>query len=126
MKALVLFGGEGRHWATRWLRPGFRHVAVVVASGDYWIGVDPALGTPLIEVIAGTDQDLAAYYRASGLTVIETETRDTEPVLPFAYANCVGLVKFVLGLRNPWLFTPFKLYRHLAAERVKHEPQLAG
>lgn len=113
MKALVVFQDEGRHWLSPLLQRGFRHVSVVVSDGTFWIGVDPRLGVPRIEVVAAIEYDLAANYREDGLTVVETETVNREPVWPFALSNCVSVVKCVLGINAPFVVTPLALYRRL-------------
>ena len=112
MKALVVFHDNGLHILARWLKPGFKHVFVVLRDGDYWIVVDGRVGVPGVEVFAPGDYDLAAYYRAEGCTVIETYQRQTVLRSPFAVANCVGLTKAVLCLRSAAL-TPWQLYKYL-------------
>lgn len=115
VRALVVFHDQGTHWAAPLLKPGFRHVFAAVEVGDYWIMFDPREGRPVIEVVAPAGYDLAAFYRKQCF-----RTRDvrlpptTEPLRwPYLWANCVGAVKAVIGLRAPLVVTPYQLYRRL-------------
>lgn len=113
MKAVVVFTNEGVHWLAPALRPGFRHCAVAVQSGDHWVGIDPRMGTPAITVYAGADFGIAAHFRGLGFAVVETEVNDAESRWPFALANCVGVVKAVLGIEAPSIWTPWQLFKFL-------------
>ncbi len=113
--ALVVFcDGEKPAWV-RLLRPGFRHVFVALRDGPWWVTVDPLCQRMEVQVQpVAPDMDLAAWFRAHGLTVVEaaidrTGTRPA-PVGPF---TCVEAVKRVLGLRAPLVLTPWQLYRRL-------------
>ncbi|NIA72282.1 hypothetical protein HBA54_27185 [Pelagibius litoralis] len=115
MRALVVFHDHGAHWASPALKRGFRHVFCAVESGDYWILFDPRDGRPVIEVVAPEGYDLATFYRAEGYSVKEIGIEAaTSPIRwPYFWANCVGAVKAVIGLRAPLVVTPHQLYRRL-------------
>lgn len=115
MKCLVVFHGQGTHWASPFLKPGFRHVFVVLSVGAYWIMVDPRNGLPIFDVVAGTDYDLESFYRGEGYRVVVVDRPDDmpEPLWPLAWSNCVGVVKAILGNRSLAL-TPYQLYRSIA------------
>ena len=78
--------------------------------------IDGAEGVPLIEVVAPGDYDLATFCRSRGFTVIETTQRAVAPRVPLAVANCVGMVKAVLGVRST-ATTPWRLYKHLRSDK---------
>lgn len=117
MKAIVVFSdneGGKPHPLDRFLKPGFRHCFVIVqADNDPWIMVDSICGSPYIAICAPKDYALAKFYREEGYTVVETEQKSHSCRLPLAYANCVGVVKHVLGITNPMVLTPHQLYRTL-------------
>lgn len=113
MKALVVFHRHGTHMLARWLKRGFKHCFVAVESDGYWIVIDGKDGVPAIDVVAGSDFDLAEFYRSKKYTVIETQQHTSEPSWPLAVDNCVGLVKCVLAIDAPLVFTPYQLFRHL-------------
>lgn len=116
MRALVVFHGQPDHPLAFLLRPGFRHCFVCVLAGPepgYWVSIDPTTGPIAVAVECGPAYDLRAYYEELGCTVVETHTCLTPPRWPFALANCTGAVKAVLGLRAPFVITPYQLYRRL-------------
>ena len=121
MKAIVVFHGEGSgFWPAFLGRDGFRHCYVVVPSGDYWILLDGTAGMPRLEVIGGTKDSAAASCRREGLTIVEFEIRPRGLLVwPWMLQNCVGATKAVLGIRAPWVWTPWQLYRHLRKLNVK-------
>lgn len=112
MKALAVFHNHGAGLFQPVLKPGFRHVFVAIASGDYWITIDGKNGVPVAEVVAPSDYDLAAFYEDEGYTVVAVEQRTQPPRGPLAAANCVGMVKAALAVRS-WALTPYQLYKHL-------------
>jgi hypothetical protein len=107
----------GGHPLGRFLKRGFRHCFVVVLSGESWFLIDGCNGVPALRYIARADFDLAAFYRAQGLTAVETVQRAAPLRAPFVVNNCVGLVKAVLALRAPFALTPYALHRHLMKEQ---------
>ncbi|MBB4266113.1 hypothetical protein [Roseospira visakhapatnamensis] len=118
-RALVVFTDGQDIWWLRLLRPGFRHVLVAVRRSDRlpgcWVIVNPLAHMTRVDL--ATDRpglDLAGWFRAQGLTVVETMTR-TPPrrEAPWAPLTCVEVVKRLLGLQARWVLTPFALYRCL-------------
>lgn len=113
LKALVCFSGRSDHPLAWLLHKEFRHVFVAVQVEECWVRIDGADGRVRVEIAANAGYDLAALYRDHGFTVIETE-QGPGWVGPFVPANCVGLVRSVLGLRAPFVFTPYQLYKRLS------------
>ncbi len=117
MHAVAVFHdfGFGFGWWARFLRPGFRHCFVVFDAGGFWIIIDGKAGVPEVRVVAATDFDLPAWYRGEGFTVIETETTGAPWRQPVMLATCVGATKRLLGIRAPFVLTPWQLFRRLGA-----------
>lgn len=115
MKAIVVFTDDGIAFR-RFLKPGFRHVFICVASDGDWICIDVAGWIPVFINIAPEEVDLAEIYREMGYTVIETETSSKPVKFPFMMRDCVGLVKSVLSINN-FAITPYGLYRRLKNDR---------
>lgn len=122
MRALVVFHGQGKHWLARFLKPGFTHVGFLLAVGDYWVCIDPGIGTPDVQVPAASSSDLASYYRAKGWHCVEVETGEIEAVGPFTLNTCVGVTKKFLGIRNPFIWTPFQLYKYISNKQNREWP----
>lgn len=113
--ALVVFDGETSLKLLRFLRPGFRHCFVLVHRQGCWVIYDPLSHRTDLEVVVGPSVDeLAEWYRGKGLKAIETTVRPAPlrpvPLRPF---TCVEAVKRVLGIRAPWVTTPWQLYCYL-------------
>lgn len=117
--ALVVFMGEvSIRWA-KILRPGFRHCFAVVGRHGRWIIFDPMSSFTNLGVFSGPSiDDVADWYRQFGFTVVKTDVRrgQSQPAewRPF---TCVEAVKRVLGIRAPWVITPWQLYRHIRRQR---------
>lgn len=125
VRALILYHNENPDWLyRRILRFGFRHCAILIDDGEYWIGLDSADGRPLVKVIADSDFDLAAHYRCYlGYTVQEVDMEQGQALSGgLALQNCVTAIKRLLCIRAWWVQTPYRLYRYL--ERV-HARQLS-
>lgn len=117
-RALVVFAGRAGVWWLRWLKPGFRHCFAAVDDGTAWLTVDPLLHR--LEVRASgfpSGFDLAGEYRRMNLVVLEIRPPHVAlRCAPLGIFTCVETVKRLLGLRAPWVFTPWQLYRFLAPE----------
>jgi hypothetical protein len=113
INALAIFQDGDAHWASFFLKQGFRHVMVAVDDGRAWVVIDPDQGVPRVEVIGESGYDLETFYRSCGCTVIPYRVRQKPLKSPFALANCVGFVKAMLGIRAPLVWTPYQLYRHM-------------
>jgi hypothetical protein len=83
-----------------------------VDDGTYIIMIDGLMGRPLVEVVSGSDYDIAEFYVKQGYTVVET-IRGSPPNIPLILSNCVGLVKAIIGINALTVFTPYQLYRRL-------------
>ena len=109
---LVFSGRTGVAWL-RWLRSGFRHCFVAVDDGVEWLTIDPLLHR--LEVRASglpSDFDLAGEYRRMGMTVADVVPAPV-PLrrAPLGLFTCVETAKRLLGIRAPWVVTPWQLYR---------------
>ena len=118
-QALVVFVG---HAECRWLgclRAGFRHCFVTLHDRNVWLACDPLKDRIELSVLpARGDFDLADFYVRQGHTVTSGLTRPDVTRRPSGIAplTCVTVVKRVLGVRAPWVLTPWQLYQHLRAD----------
>jgi len=130
---LVLFCEDSGLPLLRLLRPGFRHVFAVLpvtpggeGQGDGaggWISIDPLIDRMELALHPPWSVDeLTGWFRAQGLIVLNFRlparfVRSRPPVAPpIAPFTCVEAVKRLLGLRAPWVLTPYQLYRHLGGQ----------
>jgi hypothetical protein len=125
---LVLFCDDSGLPLLRLLRPGFRHVFAVLPvppgavgqGAGGWISIDPLIDRMELALHPPWPVDeLAGWFRAQGVTVLNfflpvSEVRRHPPLAPpITPFTCVEAVKRLLGLRAPWVLTPYQLYRHL-------------
>jgi hypothetical protein len=114
-RALVVFSGRADLAWLRLLKRGFRHCFVVLDFGDRWVMLNPLSHYTDVEVFAGlAAEDLAAGFRRQGLTVVAARTMRPKPrPAPWRPHTCVEAVIRILGMRAPWVLTPWQLYRYL-------------
>jgi hypothetical protein len=113
---LVVFAD---HAQCPWLRPlrrGFRHCFAVLRQEPLWLACEPLKDR--IELAAldlPSDFDLAGFYVARGYRVLLGQRPMPGQRRRFALVplTCVSVVKRLLGIRAPWVWTPWQLYTHL-------------
>jgi hypothetical protein len=114
---LVVFAD---HAGCPWLRPlrrGFRHCFVVLRAGSVWLACDPLKDRIELDALDLPGQfDLAAFYREQGHRVLVGQRPPPGTRRHFALAplTCVTVVKRLLGIDAPWVWTPWQLYTHLS------------
>ncbi len=116
--AIVVFRGQTDLWWLRWLRPGFRHCLIVLHDQRHWVLLDPLSSHTDIRVLSvAPDFDVARWFTERGMITVTVPlpapARRPAPWSPF---TCVEAVKRVLGLHDPWVLTPWQLYRRLAPQ----------
>ena len=119
--AVVAFTGRATLPWLRLLKPGFRHCFVLLRTRGNWLYYDPmahytfasAIGTyPLL--------GLLRVFRRRGCRLRLARPRVPPPrAQAWRPYTCVEAVKRVLGLREPWVLTPWQLYRCLNRRRGK-------
>lgn len=115
MRAILVFHGDGNGCFSCFLKPGFRHCFVCVHDvNNIWVRIDGQAGVPEIRTEAAACTDLAAHFRALGYSVVElNRVAPQRPRGPLMLGTCVGAAKRVLGIRAPFVLTPWQLYCRL-------------
>jgi hypothetical protein len=117
---LVIFAD---HAACPWLRPlrrGFRHCFVVMRADSVWLACEPLKDRIELDALAVPDDfDLAAFYCQQGHRVLLGERLPARARSRFALApmTCETVVKRLLGIDAPWVWTPWQLYAHLSGPK---------
>lgn len=115
---LVVFADQTSCPCLRPLRRGFRHCFAVLRTGSLWLACEPLKDRIELDALAlPPDFDLAAFYGGQGHRVLlgrRPPAPDRRGIAP-APLTCVTVVKRVLGIRAPWVWTPWQLYAHLSA-----------
>lgn len=113
---------EQRRWWTKWLEEGYGHCYVVWWDGFNWLRMCPELTRVVIEVLPW-DKESDADRVLIGNTAVHIElpvedNRTRGPRLIMS-ATCVEVVKYMLGIRCWYVWTPRQLFNYLV--RRKHE-----
>jgi hypothetical protein len=122
---LVVFAD---HAGCAWLRPlrrGFRHCFVVMRTGPVWLACEPLKDRIELDALAAPDDfDLAAFYCEQGHRVLLGQRLPARARRRFALAplTCVTVVKRLLGIDAPWVWTPWQLYNHLSGPKGGFRP----
>ncbi len=114
-RAVIVFTGRTDVWWLRFLRSGFKHCYAVVEDRGQWVVYNPASHKTDIIVIGSypmarlMDRLYGNKEVIVGMRVRNAPNR-MAPIRPF---SCVEAVKRLLGIRAPYAFTPWQLYKHL-------------
>ena len=122
---LVVFVDET---ACPWLRPlrrGFRHCFLVLRAGPLWLACEPLKDRIELDVLDLPDGfDLGAFYSRQGHRVLlgRRSRFSSRPRMAPAPLTCVTVVKRLLGVRAPWVWSPWQLYSHLCGPVWQFRP----
>jgi len=121
-KAALVFTDTCRHWMSRVLKPGYRHVFAVVPSphdDGTSIIVDFTMQGVTITPVDGTAEQVADHYNNAGLEAVLVPYRPWERTyLTMVLNNCVGHVKQTVGITS-WARTPWQLRCHVLKEEIE-------
>ncbi len=105
------------HWIMKWLDPYFQHCYAVRLSdgGRFWIVINPKRGFTRVTLQAVEKYPTIRALVGRGPVVMNVRSILTdERRFRLCVMNCVEVVKNLLGLDRPLIFTPFQLYKHLS------------
>lgn len=114
--AIVVFEHRDARGVLRLLRPGFRHCFCLLQHDAGWLLCDPLKGGLRLDLVPPYDvHDLLQHYRGLGRAALAGPAAGTFPLAPIGLRplTCVEIVKRVLGLAAPAVFTPLQLHAHL-------------
>jgi hypothetical protein len=113
---LVVFVNHTACCWLRLLRPGFRHCFVVLRAGPLWLACEPLKDRIELTVLDLPHEfDLARFYQEQGHRVLSGQRPQPGPRRRFILApvTCVTVVKRVLAMDAPWVWTPSQLHAYL-------------
>jgi hypothetical protein len=117
-KAYIIYE-DSKAWYLKFFKRGFKHcfiVAQCMYSADQFMVIDYRPWQIRTRIIDKADLTVLLMMSVNkGHTVQDTFIRDRKPQDSYALAsiNCVTTVKRVLGLKAPWVLTPFQLFNKL-------------
>ncbi len=118
---LVVFTDQTDLWWLKFLRRGFRHCFIILRFADVWISLDPlAHKTEIMRIDLPDGFDLRRWLESQGDLVLRFSGKSPElkPLWP-CFFTCVEAVKRTLGVRNPFILTPWQLYRFLKTDHER-------
>ena len=89
-------------------------------AGSIWLACEPLKDRIELDALALPDDfNLAAFYREQGHQVLLGQRPPPKARRRFAVAplTCVTVVKRLLGIDAPWVWTPWQLYVHLCGPK---------
>lgn len=94
-------------------------MAVIFKDEFNWVMIDPR-GNSLYHKILPyrVTEDVPAMFKKN-YTVVEYRRSVLNSVLPqWGWVGCTSIVKYIIGIKNILIFTPYQLYKELV--RIKH------
>jgi len=119
---LVVFSDHTDLWWLKHLRRGFRHCFILIRFADIWICLDAlAHKTELMRIDIPDTVHLMKWLENQGETVVRYKIQPSlkKPLYPSLF-TCVEAVKRTLGLRKPFILTPWQLYKFLILENERN------
>ena len=97
-----------------WNRPKFGHVYAVQydPNTDVWIKLECASERMKVDVFRGEDADPMIAHIQDNCICLEVEPIPAATQLP-RWLYCVSLVKHFVGIKDPFILTPYQLYCEL-------------
>ena len=124
LKTYWVFFRDGENWLQRWvLKKDFGHIFLLTKDKYNWIFIDPLpdfLNTIILSYRAEEDVPAKIVEMTGARFVLINVEKDItrkqkiRPVAAFIprFVSCVGIVKYILGLRSRAI-TPYGLYKEL-------------
>jgi hypothetical protein len=119
-RVIIVFEDRDDSAVLRLLDRGFRHCFCVIGSGLAWTICDPLKTRIELFQAHGLDErTLAQHYHSMGRTVLIGDAPANRPSCPYRLRpmTCVEIVKRIVHLDAPYVFTPAQLYRALLDQK---------
>lgn len=118
---LVVFSDQTDLWWLKILRRGFRHCFILMRFADVWISIDAlAHKTEIMRIDIPDSFYLKQWLENQGETVVfvPLSRAKIKPLWPSIF-SCVESVKRIMGIRKPFIMTPWQLYKFINHQQEK-------
>jgi hypothetical protein len=102
----VIFEDDQTNWWSRYLKKNIRHCYVVKPSGQGFLVF--AKNCSGFDLFTTTDEKSIIGSKC----ILKIKPKDNQHSL-FMLNTCVGHTKQILGIRNPFILTPYQLLKYL-------------
>lgn len=110
----VVFCDSDIKWL-KCLKPGFRHCFIMrLEYGQLWTVINHGMKGLEVQTYLREDYESPEDYARKGSTVLKV---DKEEQPGRGWLDCVSVTKSVLGIKKPFIITPYQLYRWLYGRR---------
>ena len=113
----ICFGGNKTHWWTGFLKNGFYHCFLLAHEKNQWLIIDHVIG--YTDIVFLENANPINTVRNKGYMVVKAESNlsTNKKCHIFRPFTCVETVKHILGIANPFIFTPYQLYKYIKKEQ---------
>jgi hypothetical protein len=118
-EAIVVFEDRADRSVLRLLQPGFRHCFCLIGRGQAWTICDPLKTRIELQPLLGLGKaEIARHYAGLGRRVLLGRVGASAGTTSWSLrpVSCVEIVKRLLHLHAPAVFTPAQLHRRLCRE----------
>lgn len=99
--AAIVYTNDNTHWSARFLNKNINHCFICIADRGKWVVLNKKKSG--IEVFISDKLPKGVFYQKVYIDKLSLCNQ----------ATCVGLVKCLVGMYNPFIFTPYQLYKYL-------------
>lgn len=108
----VVFERAGKHWWTRFLHSEIQHCYVLQPEKGRWLVQNKTIRD--FEVF--TVDDISEYIFGNRVVKCKKNARKNALFRP---NTCVEYTKAVLGIKKPFIFTAYQLFKYLRGQHEK-------
>ena len=117
-RAYLIFEDSPTKWL-RALKKHYKHVSILVPSGDVHVHIDTrSKGTEIRVVDYCEVEYMFDRTLFHDVTIVPIDITKDDKGYGWSVFTCVEQAKRILGIRAWWVLTPYQLYKHVVNERI--------
>lgn len=99
----------------RFLKCGYGHCIVVVNDGINWYCINPGFNGMEIKILPFlATESIRKIFKADDWKRLKVVLKEPPAGFKMGFFTCVSVIKYFIGLRGCWTFTPYGLFKWLA------------
>lgn len=103
---VVFTKAKSQGWLFKWLHKEISHCFVIKPNGKDFIVMDNSIGKLTVFTVTSSNDILSESY------IIKVKQREMTSYVNFN--TCVSFVKQIIGINNPFIVTPYQLFKRLS------------